>query len=101
MPSTPVAARSRCSLSWLLDRSKHARIKRRDHDDLPNNAARVAHISTAHPSCDNRIFHKKKGSPALADDGFDTWLIVSQSQSGSVDGINVHGIPRHSAGGAG
>jgi glycosyltransferase involved in cell wall biosynthesis len=56
-----------------------------------SSAARVVHISTAHPAFDVRIFHKECVS--LAQAGFDVHLIVRAERCETVSGVTIHPIP--------
>jgi glycosyltransferase involved in cell wall biosynthesis len=50
-------------------------------------SARVVHISTVHPTFDQRIFHRE--CVTLADNGFTVTLIVHADHSGDRDGVRL------------
>lgn len=58
-------------------------------------SVRVAHLSTAHPPRDNRIFHKE--CCALSDAGLDVALIVPQTGDAIEGGVTIYGLPRRSS----
>ena len=52
--------------------------------------ATVCHISTVHPTFDQRIFHRECWT--LANAGYQTHLIVEAEQSEEVEGIRIHAV---------
>ena len=60
---------------------------------MPSNAPRrVVHVTTVHSPFDPRIFYKQLAS--LRDAGFETHLIAPHEQTGPVEGISIHALPR-------
>ena len=51
---------------------------------------KVCHITTVHPTFDNRIYHKECKS--LLADGYEVHLIVANGKTELVDGIFIHGV---------
>ena len=56
------------------------------------NSRVVAHVTTAHPAQDNRIF--KKECAALAEAGFDVHLIAVAPHDHRLGGVSIHALPR-------
>lgn len=56
-------------------------------------AGLTAHVTTAHRANDNRIFRKECVS--LAEAGIDVRLVAVADESGVVDGVRLHALPRH------
>lgn len=56
-------------------------------------AGLTAHVTTAHSANDNRIFRKECVS--LAEAGVDVRLVAVADESGIVDGVRLHALPRH------
>lgn len=57
---------------------------------------RVCHITSVHKAHDVRIFEKECTS--LAASGFDTFLVVPNTSSTVINGVNVVGVPCHNTG---
>ena len=55
--------------------------------------ARVAHVTTAHPVHDVRIFHKE--CAALSRAGYDVHLVAVADQDGTDRGVTLTALPRH------
>lgn len=55
-------------------------------------AGRVAHVTTAHPQSDNRIFRKE--CAVLAEAGLDVHLIAVADGDSTIDGVTVKALPR-------
>lgn len=53
---------------------------------------RVAHVTTAHPAMDNRIFHKE--CIALAEAGIDIWLISVAENDQTIGGVRLKALRR-------
>ena len=51
----------------------------------------VAHVTTAHPAQDNRIFRKE--CAALAEAGFDVHLIAVAPRDHRLGGVSIHALP--------
>jgi len=60
---------------------------------MPDSARRVAHVTTAHPHTDNRIFRKE--CAALAEAGLDVHLIAVADGDALIHGVRLKALPRH------
>jgi glycosyltransferase involved in cell wall biosynthesis len=60
---------------------------------MPTVPGRVAHVTTAHPTMDNRIFHKE--CIALAEAGLEIYLISATDNDRTIEGVQLKALPRH------
>jgi len=57
---------------------------------------KICHLTSAHKSNDVRIFEKECSS--LAKEGFDTWLVATNSTEGKLNGVNIVSAKYNTAG---